>query len=126
RAPVIVAAGRTPFTEKGHFGSRTRPIHWAQEMFDQAGMVRELVKWDYELRMPEQIGDVVARAYEMCMTGPRGPVYLVLPREPLSAPLPDYGPAKRRALPTPPSPDPQAIAKLAEWLAAAERPVILN
>ncbi|MFZ0399668.1 MAG: thiamine pyrophosphate-binding protein, partial [Pseudolabrys sp.] len=49
RAPLILAAGRTPITEKGSFGSRSRPIHWAQEMFDQAGMVRELVKWDYEL-----------------------------------------------------------------------------
>jgi acetolactate synthase-1/2/3 large subunit len=126
RAPVIVAAGRTPFTEKGQFGSRTRPIHWAQEMFDQAGMVRELVKWDYELRMPEQIGDVVARAYEMTMTSPRGPVYLVLPREPLSASLPNYDPPQVRALPAPPSPDPQAIATLAEWLSTAERPVILN
>ena len=61
RVPLILAAGRTPITEKGTFGSRSRPIHWAQEMFDQAGMVRELVKWDYELRVPGQIGDVVAR-----------------------------------------------------------------
>ena len=52
RVPIILAAGRTPITEKGSFGSRSRPIHWAQEMFDQAGMVRELVKWDYELRVP--------------------------------------------------------------------------
>ena len=59
RIPLILAAGRTPITEKGSFGSRSRPIHWAQEMFDQAGMVRELVKWDYELRMPGQIGDMV-------------------------------------------------------------------
>ena len=50
RVPLILAAGRTPITEKGSFGSRSRPIHWAQEMFDQAGMLRELVKWDYELR----------------------------------------------------------------------------
>ena len=54
RAPLILAAGRTPFTEKGSFGSRSRSIHWAQEMFDQAGMLRELVKWDYELSVPEQ------------------------------------------------------------------------
>ena len=83
RVPLILAAGRTPITEKGTFGSRARPIHWAQEMFDQAGMVRELVKWDYELRMPGQIGDVVARGVEVAMAHPRGPVYLVLPREPL-------------------------------------------
>ena len=87
RAPVILCAGRTPFTEKGSFGSRSRSIHWAQEMFDQAGMLREMVKWDYELKVAEQIADVTARAYEMTMTSPRGPVYLVLPREPLSAPV---------------------------------------
>ena len=28
-------------------------------MFDQAGMLRELVKWDYELKVPEQAADVV-------------------------------------------------------------------
>ena len=59
RVPVILAAGRTPITEKGKFGARNRHIHWAQEMFDQAGMLRELVKWDYELRVPEQVADVV-------------------------------------------------------------------
>ena len=59
RVPLILAAGRTPITEKGKFGARNRYIHWAQEMFDQAGMLREVVKWDYELRVPEQVGDVV-------------------------------------------------------------------
>ena len=44
----VVAAGRTPFTETGQVGSRSLFIHWAQEMFDQAGLVRESVKWDYE------------------------------------------------------------------------------
>src|ERR1700682_3966754 len=65
RVPLILAAGRTPITEKGQFGSRSRQIHWGQEMFDQAGMVREIVKWDYELRVPDQIADVVARAPEV-------------------------------------------------------------
>src|SRR5205807_9177005 len=99
RVPLLLAAGRTPITEKGQFGSRSRPIHWAQEMFDQAGMLREMVKWDYELRVPGQIGDVVTRAYEAAMTSPRGPVYLVLPREPLSAPVADVAPSGPRALP---------------------------
>ena len=127
RVPLILAAGRTPITEKGSFGSRSRPIHWAQEMFDQAGMVRELVKWDYELRQPNQIGDIVARGVEVAMAHPRGPVYLVLPREPLSAPLSEpIAPMKPRAQAAETHPDPKAIATLAEWIAAAERPLIIT
>jgi len=127
RVPLILAAGRTPITEKGTFGSRSRPIHWAQEMFDQAGMVRELVKWDYELRVPGQVGDVVARGVEVAMAHPRGPVYLVLPREPLSAPMPEpVGPVKPRPQAAPVHPDPRTIAMLAEWIAAAERPLIVT
>src|SRR5665647_592268 len=127
RVPLILAAGRTPITEKGSFGSRSRPIHWAQEMFDQAGMVRELVKWDYELRTPNQVGDMVARSVEVAMAHPRGPVYLVLPREPLSAPLAEpIAPMKPRAAAAPVHPDPHAIATLAEWIAGAERPLIIT
>lgn len=127
RVPLILAAGRTPITEKGSFGSRTRPIHWAQEMFDQAGMVREMVKWDYELRVPGQVGDVVARATEVAMAHPRGPVYLVLPREPLSASLAEpVGPAKPRPQAAEVHPNPHSIATLAEWIAAAERPLIVT
>jgi len=48
RIPLVVAAGRTPFTETGSTTSRSLFIHWSQEMFDQAGLVRETVKWDYE------------------------------------------------------------------------------
>ena len=125
--PLILAAGRTPITEKGSFGSRNRPIHWGQEMFDQAGMLREAVKWDYELRIPEQIVDVVSRAYEVMMTSPRGPVYLSLPREPLSAPLEEpIGPKKPRSVPAAPYPDPHLIATLAGWIAAAEKPLIIT
>jgi len=127
RVPLILAAGRNPITEKGAFGARNRPIHWAQEMFDQAGMVREMVKWDYELRMPAQTGEVVARAVEVAMAHPRGPIYLVLPREPLGAALPEPpAPMKPRAHAAPAHPDPKAIATLAEWIAAAERPLIVT
>ena len=126
RVPLILAAGRTPITEQGQFGSRSRPIHWAQEMFDQAGMLREMVKWDYELRVGSQVGDVVARAVEVSMAHPRGPVYLALPREPLAATLTEpVGPAKPRPQAPEAYPDPKSIATLAEWIATAERPLII-
>src|SRR6187399_2266543 len=92
----------------------------------QAVMVREIVKWDYELRMPGQVADVVARAHEMTMTTPRGPVYLVLPREPLSASLNEEPAIAPRPAPRPAHPDPAAIEELAGWIAKAERPLIIT
>ena len=47
--PVLLCAGRTPVTETGHIASRNGAIRRARS-FDQGGMVREFVKWDYELR----------------------------------------------------------------------------
>jgi acetolactate synthase-1/2/3 large subunit len=125
RVPLLLMAGRSPIQEKGAFGARSRPIHWAQEMFDQAGMVRELVKWDYELRHPAQASAVVARALEVAMASPRGPVYLTLPREPLSAAA--EGDSLEAPRPPPPSahPDPALIDRLADWLLAAERPLLI-
>jgi acetolactate synthase-1/2/3 large subunit len=126
QVPMVLMAGRSPISESGHHGSRTRYIQWAQEMFDQAGMVREIVKWDYELRLPDQVDLVLARAFEVAMTSPRGPVYLTLPREVLASTTPPAGERPRRAAPRPPHPDPAAIATLAEWIAAAERPLIVT
>ena len=57
-------------------------------MYDQAGMIRELVKWDYELRNAEQLETVVDRALSIAGTEPRGPVYLSLPREVLAVQAP--------------------------------------
>ena len=62
--PVLLAAGRTPLTETGSIASRNRPIHWGQEAFDQGGMLREYVKWDYELRGGQPVEAVVDRALE--------------------------------------------------------------
>jgi acetolactate synthase I/II/III large subunit len=126
RVPLILMAGRSPIMESGVFGARNRSIHWAQEMFDQAGMVRELVKWDYELRNPAQAQGVVARAVEAATASPTGPVYLMLPREPLGAAAEgETRPAEPRAAPSVPHPDPAAIARLAEWIAQAERPLVI-
>jgi acetolactate synthase-1/2/3 large subunit len=126
RVPLILMAGRSPIMEQGVFGARNRSIHWAQEMFDQAGMVRELVKWDYELRNPAQAQGVVARAVEAATASPTGPVYLTLPREPLGAAAEgEPRAAEPRAAPSMPHPDPAAIARLAEWIAEAERPLVI-
>jgi len=79
--PMLFMAGRTPITESGHPASRDKFIHWAQESYDQGGMFREYVKWDYELRQTDHLATVLDRAISIMNTAPKGPVYLQLPRE---------------------------------------------
>jgi acetolactate synthase-1/2/3 large subunit len=125
--PILFTAGRTPLTEEGPHGARTRFIHWAQEMFDQAGMVRESVKWDHELHGEEHPDDAVARALEIALAPPRGPVYLTLPREVLAAPASDAErPPRRWSVQAPAAPDPRAIDTLADWIAGARNPLIVT
>ena len=88
--PVLFTAGRTPTNEDGLAGHRSLDIHWTQEMFDQAGMLRESVKWDYELRNGQQLETVVDRALSIAMSEPMGPVYLALPREVLAHPMNEF------------------------------------
>jgi acetolactate synthase I/II/III large subunit len=124
---ILLTAGRSPLTETGLPGSRDGYIHWAQEMYDQAGMIREIVKWDYELRNGEQLATVVDRALAIAASEPRGPVYLALPREVIAAPMPDTRPSPRRAsAAAPPAPDVTAVAAAARLLAQAKRPLIVT
>ena len=124
--PVVLSAGRTPLTEEGEHGSRTRFIHWAQEMFDQGGMIREAVKWDYELRSAGQAGDVAIRALDIAEAPPPGPVYLSLPRELLAREVPADLPRRARSRLAEGAPDPDAIDRLAERIKAADYPVIVT
>lgn len=124
---ILLTAGRSPITESGQHGSRDGYIHWAQEMYDQAGMVREIVKWEYELRNADQLETVVDRALAIAGTEPRGPVYLSLPREVLGAPAASVqaGPLRLRASASP-APDAGAITAAAGLLARAKRPLIVS
>jgi acetolactate synthase-1/2/3 large subunit len=128
RVPVLLTSGRTPYTETGASGSRSAHIHWAQEMFDQAGMLREVVKWDYEMKRGDQAATVVDRALELAMASPKGPVYLSLPREVLGEASVAAAESDRahRARPSAPVPAPADIEKLAEWIAAARAPLIIT
>ncbi|MGE3246921.1 MAG: thiamine pyrophosphate-requiring protein [Beijerinckiaceae bacterium] len=125
--PILLAAGRTPVTESGHAGSRNVGIHWAQENFDQGAILREHVKWDYELREGQPVDAIVGRALDIAMSEPRGPVYLTLPREVLGNPALANG-ATKRARPlgnVPAVPSVEALEKAADVIAAAEYPLIV-
>lgn len=126
--PMLFSAGRNPVTEAGAAGSRDRPIHWAQEAFDQGGMLREFVKWDYELKRFDQLETVVDRALTLAQSEPRGPVYLTLPREVLAErhDAIEYADPARAVVPAATLPDPRAVDEAAAMLAAARNPIIIT
>src|SRR5258707_6057979 len=126
-SPILLGAGRTPLTETGHQASRKRSIHCGQEMFDQGGLAREFVKWDYELRAGQSADSVVDRALDIAMSEPRGPVYLTLPREVLADPA--IAPRRDTVRPLGASaavPSSEAVERAAAILSAAEFPLILT
>jgi acetolactate synthase-1/2/3 large subunit len=126
-AAVLVCSGRTPVTEKGRIGSKSSPIHWGQEMRDQGALVRESVKWEHELRYPEQAGEMVARGLSIAQSDPPGPVYLSLPREVLAEPVPAealkvpaFAASRMGAAPS------VSIEEAAALIAAAKNPIVIT
>ena len=126
--PIIMMAGRTPILETGQIGSRTLNIHWAQEMFDQGGMLREVTRWDYELRDARQTASIVDRAVAIAKSAPAGPVYLSLPRELLAEDVDmTEADAPPRLVPAGlGAPDPASIDAAAALLSKSERPLIVT
>ena len=127
--PILFSAGRTPYSEEGGLlGQRSGEIHWPQEMRNQGSMLREFVKWDYELPNVQVIEPAVDRAINLAMSEPKGPIYLTLPREVLATPMEEfsYSSPSRRATPAAPWPNPSAIEQAADMIARAENPVIIT
>ena len=126
--PLFMTAGRTPLVESGLMGARDLYIHWAQEAFDQAGMIREFLKWDYELRNFVQLEAVVDRALSVATAEPQGIAYLTLPREVLAESQTEFrfnavtsiSPRERLR------PDPVLLKKAASLLATAESPLLIT
>lgn len=128
RVPVLAMAGTSPWYEEGGPGVRSNFVQWGQDCFDQAAMVREFTKWDYELRGPTALPVVVERALGIAASAPQGPVYLTLPKEPLCAEAPartvDARPRHTPSRPT--RPEDVALDAAAAWIRAARRPVIVT
>jgi acetolactate synthase-1/2/3 large subunit len=127
--PILFTAGRTPITESGALpAARNNYIHWAQEHFDQGGMLREFMKWDYELRHAEQVETVIDRALAIAKSEPQGPVYVTLPREILASDFSTQTFSERSTIApaTPPAADPEALEEAAKALSAARSPLLIT
>src|SRR4030095_16991167 len=120
--PLFLVAGRTPITEGELRAGKSQNIHWRQGARDQGNIVREFVKWDYEVRTNQNLAAVVSRAYKMALSEPRGAVYMTLPREWLAEAMeftqvlsPDaLAPASKTQA------DQASLEKVADWLLAPE------
>jgi len=90
-------------------------------------MLREFVKWDYELRHPEQVETVLDRALAIAKSEPQGPVYVTLPREILAQPFqPAFSRTPTIVPASPPSADPDTVDAAARLLGAAKNPVLVT
>jgi thiamine pyrophosphate-dependent acetolactate synthase large subunit-like protein len=124
RVPVFVLGATGPVD-----AAKRRPwIDWIHTAQDQGALVRNFTKWDDQPASVAAAAESLLRAYRMAMTPPQGPVYICLDaalQESRIGALPALPSAARFRPPAAAAPDPAAAAQAAEWLGAAERPLIL-
>ena len=131
RIPVLLIAGRAPMsTFDGVTGGRDTYVHFIQEPFDQASVVRPYVKWEYNLAWPSMAHEVVSRAGAVMQSDPTGPVYLTLPREVLAAPVDAasvgaYGPQNHLPVKAQGA-DASAVRAIAEQLMRSDNPMLVT
>src|SRR5260370_924872 len=131
RIPVMLMAGKAPFTTRGELlGTRDTYVHFVQEPFDQASVVRPYTKWEYNLPSGVIAKEALRRAHTVMESDPKGPVYSTCPRESLtesfgegairSYPAERFGAVAARGV------DAGAIEAIAGKLLAAERPLLVT
>jgi acetolactate synthase-1/2/3 large subunit len=131
RLPVMLFAGRAPYTLHGELpGSRDTYVHFVQDPFDIASIVRPYVKWEYSLPSGIVVKEALARAGAFMQSDPPGPVYMTLPRETLAeewddADMPAYPPSRYGSVHSG-GIDPARVEALAQVLMAAENPIALT
>jgi len=114
--PMLVLSGASPTHTHGKgWGA----IH---ELNDQAAVTAGFTAFSAMIRHPEELPELIARAYAVFRGSRPRPVHLSLPRDVL--PLPVEAEWTTRRTPSLPMPDPAAIAEAAERLAQARRPLI--
>lgn len=131
RIPVMLMAGKAPYTLRGELpGSRDNYVHFVQDPFDIASLVRPYVKWDYNLPTGVITKEVLRRANSVMQSDPPGPVYLTLPREVLAeeweeSRIVDYSEAQYGAV-SAGGIDPARAEAIAKRLMQADKPIVVT
>jgi thiamine pyrophosphate-dependent acetolactate synthase large subunit-like protein len=118
RSPVLLIGGAAPLGLRG--------LGALQET-EQVGLLRPVTKGAWSVAETRQIPEVLATAMRTALTGRPGPVFVEIPVDLLMtmvedrlAPVPTQYVHRAR-----PAGDPEAIARLADLLARAKRPLVM-
>ena len=120
RAPVIIFAGNRVNAELRRPG-----VEWAHAVQDAVKPLRDFVKWDAMPLSLQHFAEATVRAYRIATTPPMGPVVIVVDAElqeqavEHTAEIPEYSAT------VPPQGDENALEEAAQWLAKAERPLVI-
>lgn len=131
RVPVMLMAGKAPYTLHGELtGSRDTYVHFVQDPFDQASVVRPYVKWEYNLPSGVVAKEALRRAHTVMHSDPKGPVYFTFPRETLTETWPAasinsfteerYGPVPAAGA------DPVLVDAVVDRLLTAKNPLLIT
>lgn len=124
RAPVLLLGGTGPRSK-----ARRRPwIDWIHTAGDQAGLVRDYLKWDDEPHDADSVTESFARGWRAATADPPGPVYLCYDVGLQEGELPDgfeREPLARYPGAEPPAPSEADLDWACEVLRGAELPVIV-
>jgi acetolactate synthase-1/2/3 large subunit len=131
RLPVFLMAGKAPFSLHGELtGSRDNYVHFVQDPYDIANLVRSYVKWEYSLSSGVVAKEVLRRGHTMMQSDPKGPVYLTLPRETLAETWNEKDikayPESRYGAVASGGADPAVAARIAERLLGAANPIVIT
>ncbi|MFD2180683.1 thiamine pyrophosphate-binding protein [Rhodoplanes azumiensis] len=124
RMPMLILGATGPVD-----AAKRRPwIEWIHTARDQAALVRHYTKWDDQPASPGAAREALMRAWWLANSAPQAPTYVVLDVELQEAALPAPLPALETARFMPPvvaGPPGELVARAADLLANAERPLIL-
>jgi acetolactate synthase-1/2/3 large subunit len=128
RIPVLIFAGASPYTQENELrGARNEFIHWLQDVFDQRGIVRPYMKYENELRTGRNVKQMVHRALQFAYSDPKGPAYLMGPREVMEEEIPrvEIDPACWAPI-EPVALSAEGVGEIAEELRSARRPLAVT
>jgi acetolactate synthase-1/2/3 large subunit len=131
RLPVLLMAGKAPYTTGNELvGSRDTYVHFVQEPFDQASLVRPYLKWEWTLPSGVVVKEALRRAHSIMQSEPRGPVYLMMQRETLtqnwSVDEVRRFTAEQFGSTSGGQADPKLVSALADRLIKAEHPILIT